>query len=81
MVCRQRREETDLQRCGRLSNGVWYLGRGVGRGLWWCREGECATRVNLAHASRALRSPLGEIDAVALRELAQRSKMVVVVEE
>src|ERR1019366_1314112 len=81
VVCRGRREESDLQRAGRLSKGVWYLGRGVGRGLWWCREGECAARVNLAHASRALRCSLGEFDAAALRELASRSKMVVVVEE
>lgn len=81
MVCRRRREAADLQRGGRVSEGVWYLGRGVGRGVWWCRDGDCAHLVSGAHASRALRCPLGEIDVTALHQLARRSKMVVVVEE
>ena len=49
--------------------------------MWWCREGECAAGVNLARAARALKRPLDESDARALRELVQRSKTVVVVEE
>ena len=81
MVCRRRREEVDLHRAGRASSGVWYLGRGTGRGLWWCREPGCALGVNLSLASRSLRCPLGDEDAVAMREVAQRSKTVVVVEE
>ncbi|NNN07768.1 MAG: DUF448 domain-containing protein [Acidimicrobiaceae bacterium] len=81
MVCRQRLEDTELHRAGRLSKGVWYLGRGSGRGLWWCREGECAERVNQVHVARSLRCSPAEIDVVALREVAKRSKMVVVVEE
>ena len=81
MVCRRRRDQGDLQRAGRSPGGVWYLGRGTGRGLWWCRGEECGSGVNLAQASRALRCSLGESDAGALRELAQRSKTVVVVEE
>ena len=81
MVCRRRREEAALQRAGRTQGGVWYLGRGAGRGLWWCRNGECGSGLNLALASRALRCSLGDEDALALREVAQRSKKVVVVEE
>lgn len=81
VVCRQRRGDEYLQRGGRSLDGVWYLGRGTGRGLWWCRAGECGSGVTLAHASRALRRSLGAEDVVALREVAQRSKMVVVVEE
>ncbi len=81
MVCRQRREESALQRAGRSSSGVWYLGRGTGRGLWWCREGECASGVDQVRASRALRCSVADEDVEALRELTRRSKTVVVVEE
>ena len=49
--------------------------------MWWCREGDCVDGVNLAHASRALKRSLSEVDAMALRELVRRSKTVVVVEE
>ncbi|MBW4029118.1 MAG: hypothetical protein HIU57_00375 [Acidobacteria bacterium] len=81
MVCRQRRPGTDLQRAGRSPRTGWYLGHGAGRGVWWCREGECAAGVNPARASRALRCALDENDAVALSEMVRRSKTVVVVEE
>ena len=81
MVCRQRREGTDLQRAGRAPDARWYLGQGAGRGVWWCREGECSSGVNLARAARALKCALDESDAAALHELVQRSKTVVVVEE
>lgn len=81
MVCRRRREEAELQRAGLDDRGQWYLGRGDGRGLWWCREGECASGVDLARASRALKRALRAEDVQGLREVAQRSKTVVVVEE
>ena len=81
VVCRRRREEVELQRAGLDAANQWYLGRGEGRGLWWCREGECASGVSLAQASRALKRDLRAEDVQGLREVAQRSKMVVVVEE
>ncbi|MDE3031991.1 MAG: DUF448 domain-containing protein [Acidobacteriota bacterium] len=81
MVCRRRREWDELQRAGRSPDGGWYLGPGAGRGVWWCREGECLSGVRATRVARALRRPLDESDVAGLRELAQRSKTVVVVEE
>ena len=49
--------------------------------MWWCREGECLSGLRATRVARALRHSLDESDVAALRELAQRSKMVVVVEE
>ena len=72
VVCRRRREDDDLERAGRVA-GEWYRGRGPGRGLWWCRDGECGERVSVSLASRALRVALVAEDLEGWRELALRS--------
>lgn len=70
MVCRATREDSQLVRAGRREDGTWYLGRGPGRGLWWCALGSCAGSLSVGAARRALRAPVSEADAEALRALA-----------
>lgn len=70
MVCRTTREDSALVRAGRRADGSWYLGRGPGRGVWWCAQGECATGLSAAAASRALRAGVSGAEAEALVALA-----------
>jgi hypothetical protein len=49
-----------MSRAGRV-NGAWYLGRGPGRGLWWCDEA-CAKGLRVGHLARALKSSANEGD-------------------
>ncbi len=51
-----------MQRAGRRRDGTWYLGRGVGRGVWWCRDGSCVARLESRTLSRALRVALTAAD-------------------
>gem|GEM_PF-603694 len=70
MVCRQEREDAALARAGRASDGSWYLGRGPGRGVWWCADARCASSLSAGALARALRAPVTEASAGALRALA-----------
>jgi predicted RNA-binding protein YlxR (DUF448 family) len=70
VVCRTSREDTLLVRAGRRDDGAWYLGRGPGRGVWWCAQGSCAQRVSEGAIARALRAPVSRAEAEALRALA-----------
>jgi len=56
-----------MTRAGR-SDGSWYLGRGLGRGLWWC-DAECSTGLRVGHLARALKSAATEDDLAAVRAL------------
>ena len=69
MVCRARRDDADLVRVGRGTDGAWYVGRGVGRGVWWCGGSDCGLRVEVRHVARAMRSAVSESDVVAIRVL------------
>ncbi|MHB8335440.1 MAG: YlxR family protein, partial [Acidimicrobiales bacterium] len=62
MVCRARRPDVELCRAGRGEDGSWYLGRGVGRGVWWCRDRDCGSRLRWGAVARALRSPVSAAD-------------------
>ncbi|MGD0692820.1 MAG: DUF448 domain-containing protein [Acidimicrobiales bacterium] len=66
-VCRKTREDAEMTRAGRL-DGAWYLGRGPGRGLWWC-DAECSKRLRVGHLARALKSSANESDLEAVRAL------------
>jgi predicted RNA-binding protein YlxR (DUF448 family) len=68
-VCRTVRDDTEMVRAGRDAQGTWYLGRGVGRGVWWCKEGHCEEEVRVTHVTRALRSAAHESDVAALKGL------------
>jgi predicted RNA-binding protein YlxR (DUF448 family) len=59
-----------MVRAGRLPDGSWYLGRGPGRGAWWCAQAECADAVNAGALSRALRAPVSSTDVELLGPLA-----------
>jgi hypothetical protein len=52
-------------RAGRL-DGTWYLGRGPGRGLWFC-DAECSKELRVGHLARALKSSANEGDLADLR--------------
>jgi len=56
-----------MSRAGRR-DGTWYLGRGPGRGLWWCDE-TCSKGLRVGHLVRALQSGASESDLEALRAL------------
>ncbi len=71
MVCRARRGTNDLSRAGRSPAGAWYLGRGDGRGVWWCVAGSCSRGLSAARLGRALRGSVSEAEAAALRELVE----------
>jgi predicted RNA-binding protein YlxR (DUF448 family) len=66
VVCRTRREDTALHRAGRNTDGQWYVGRGNGRGIWWCKESDCGTLLRVVHVARALRTavPASEVDVL-----------------
>jgi hypothetical protein len=68
-VCRTVRDDTDMVRAGRDEQGTWYLGRGVGRGVWWCAEGPCEGEVRVTHVARALHRAAHESDVAALKGL------------
>jgi predicted RNA-binding protein YlxR (DUF448 family) len=68
VVCRAKREDDGLVRVGR-SDGQWYVGRGDGRGAWFCAEGPCRDRLAVGQLTRALRAPVGDTDVAALRAL------------
>lgn len=80
-MCRQRRPDAELTRAGRASDGVWYIGRGDGRGLWWCSTGACVQQLNRGHAQKAIRRGLNDTEAGEFAEFLQGHKMTVVVEE
>jgi hypothetical protein len=56
-----------MTRAGR-SDGTWYLGRGPGRGLWFCDE-DCAPALRVGHLARALKAEVDEGDLEAVRAL------------
>ncbi len=62
-----------MVRAGREASGAWYLGRGTGRGIWWCRENECGKALGRGHVARALRMAVSEGDAAAVQALARGS--------
>ena len=74
-MCRRRRNDDDMMRAGRTANGTWYLGRGDGRGVWWCSDRECGGEVRLTHVARALRAGVAESEVAVLRGLATRKTL------
>ncbi|MGC8498087.1 MAG: DUF448 domain-containing protein [Acidimicrobiales bacterium] len=74
-MCRRTREDDELQRAGRTPDGMWYLGRGPGRGAWWCRSGPCGERLGASALARALRAPLGPAEVEALRDEVARASV------
>ncbi|HVB71661.1 MAG TPA: DUF448 domain-containing protein [Acidimicrobiales bacterium] len=62
MVCRSERDDAKMTRAARLPDGSWYLGRGPGRGAWWCAQPECAAALSAGALSRALRTPVTSAD-------------------
>ena len=56
-----------MVRAGR-ADGTWYLGRGPGRGLWWC-DVHCSKGLRVGHLARALKSSADERDLEAVRAL------------
>ncbi len=59
-----------MVRAGRQADGTWYLGRGEGRGVWWCSDRACGKEVRLTHLARALRASVAESEVAVLRGLA-----------
>ncbi|MHB1088608.1 MAG: DUF448 domain-containing protein [Acidimicrobiales bacterium] len=81
MVCRTRRADAQLVRAGRTPEGQWYLGRGPGRGVWWCANATCGAALQVGQVARALRHAVSASDMAALREnLFGRDSPVVVKE-
>ncbi|MGH3732591.1 MAG: DUF448 domain-containing protein [Acidimicrobiales bacterium] len=74
IVCRSRRDDADMVRAGRNAAGTWYLGRGAGRGVWWCGDRGCGKDVRASHVARALRVSVSESDVVVLHGLATRKR-------
>ncbi|MFY9782713.1 MAG: hypothetical protein WAK12_04170 [Acidimicrobiales bacterium] len=68
-MCRSVRDDSEMVRAGRDALGRWYLGRGVGRGVWWCREGHCEEGLRVTHLARALKSSVLASDVALLRGL------------
>jgi hypothetical protein len=60
-----------MLRAGRDADGQWYVGRGNGRGVWWCRETECGAALRVGHLARALRTPVMAGDLKVLLTLCQ----------
>ena len=56
-----------MRRAGRV-DGTWYLGRGPGRGLWFC-DAECAQGLRVGHLARALKSSANDADLEAVLAL------------
>ncbi|MHB8380451.1 MAG: hypothetical protein ACYDB2_11195 [Acidimicrobiales bacterium] len=71
-MCRTRRDDVEMTRAGRDAHGTWYLGRGVGRGVWWCVGQPCEQELRVNHVARALRTTVFESDVAALRGLATK---------
>lgn len=69
VVCRARRDDTEMVRAGRDAHGTWHLGRGVGRGVWWCRNATCGRALRVSHVARALRAVVSEGDVEVVRGL------------
>ncbi|MGA2122814.1 MAG: hypothetical protein ABSG58_00125 [Acidimicrobiales bacterium] len=69
MVCRRRRPEAELLRLGRDASGTWYVGRGNGRGVWWCADG-CGSSVRISQVAHALHASVSEADMAVVRDLA-----------
>ena len=53
-----------MLRAGRRLDGRWYLGRGPGRGVWWCQESTCGAELAVGQLARALRSAAGGASAL-----------------
>ncbi|MFI5036463.1 MAG: DUF448 domain-containing protein [Acidimicrobiales bacterium] len=70
MVCHATREDAQLVRAGRTPDGSWYLGRGSGRGAWWCASGACARSLSPGALARALRAPVTAAEVAVVRALA-----------
>jgi predicted RNA-binding protein YlxR (DUF448 family) len=68
VVCRARRDDGELVRVGRF-DGQWYLGRGEGRGAWFCAAGPCRDRLAVGTLTRALRAPVSDTEVAALGAL------------
>ncbi len=68
-------------RAGRATDGVWYLGRGGGRGLWWCANSTCQARLQLSHAQRALRRDLSGTEVEKWMTFVQSLQTLQVVKE
>jgi hypothetical protein len=64
-----------MVRVGRDAKGKWYLGRGTGRGVWWCNAKACEAVVGIAHVARALKTTVFESDVVALQGLATGKRL------
>ena len=58
-----------MVRAGCGAEGEWYLGRGTGRGAWWCGDGDCASALTVGALARALRREVRASDLAALRAL------------
>lgn len=68
VVCRVKRDDGDLVRLGRF-DGQWYVGRGDGRGAWFCAAGPCGDRLAVGPLARALRAPVSDTEVAALMAL------------
>ena len=62
-----------MVRAGRDRGGQWYLGRGVGRGIWWCLDAGCGRNLKAPHVTRSLRAAVSEGEVESLRVLARGS--------
>jgi predicted RNA-binding protein YlxR (DUF448 family) len=64
-----------MVRAGRSGAGAWSLGRGDGRGVWWCASGTCVEELRIGHLSRALRAQVHEGDVATLQSLAASKRL------
>ncbi|HUX04583.1 MAG TPA: DUF448 domain-containing protein [Acidimicrobiales bacterium] len=71
-MCRARRDDTLMVRAGRDAEARWYLGRGPGRGAWWCATTDCVGSLRASALARALRAEVSEADAQELREFGRK---------
>ena len=63
-----------MVRAGRDATGSWHLGRGAGRGVWWCKDGVCASELCVGHVARALRSAVRESELATIRGLTSEKR-------
>jgi hypothetical protein len=73
-----------MVRAGRNADAQWYVGRGHGRGVWWCRETSCGAALQVGHLARALRTPVPASDLevlLALGKAGRKKAVPAVVEE
>ena len=81
VVCRAKRDDDEMVRLGRF-DGQWYVGRGDGRGAWFCAEGPCRDRLAAGSLTRALRAPVSDTEVAGLVALvAEGPNAAVVVKE